>query len=340
MLSDSERRTMRALESDLLSDPAFARAVRPVVRSVRALAGPIVVGVAADESSRGAVDWAAAEALAQGCPLHVVHVLRPPLALDPLCGVPVAGGATAERAAAADVLGSALDRIRRTAPGLDVSTYVVQGPASTALLRESRDARLLVLGARPPRRPGGLPRLGRGAVRTRMTATARCPVTVVHRLPDLRASSLHPRVLVGLDGTPRCDAALGFAFAVAQRRGLPLVAVHAWTADRPADLEAVTASPGATEATARSVVAAALERWTARFPSVPVTTELVERDPAAALIAGSAEAALVVVGSRGFGRVRAALLGSVSRAVVEGVAGPVAVVRPDLRWSGRRGADR
>jgi nucleotide-binding universal stress UspA family protein len=87
------------------------------------------------------------------------------------------------------------------------------------------------------------------------------------------------------------------------------------------------------------VVDVALERWTARFPAVPVTTEVVRRDAAGARIAGSAEAALVVVGCRGLGRVRAALFGSVSQAVLEGAAGPVAVVRRDRRWSGPGRAD-
>jgi nucleotide-binding universal stress UspA family protein len=336
VLSDSERRTMRALEADLLSDPAFARAVAPIVRSVRALAGPVVVGIAADGSSAGAVEWAAAEAAAQGCPLHLVHALRAPLVLDPMCAVPVAGVGT-DRAAATAVLRRAFERIHLLVPGLDVTTQVVQGPAPIALRRESRDARLLVLGARPPRRPGRLPRPGRGAVRTRLTASAPCPVAVVHRSPDLGPVARHAGVLVGIDGTDRCDAALGFAFAAAQRRDLPVVAVHAWTADRPADLEAVTASPWATETTARAVVGAALDRWSARFPTVPVSAALVHRDPAGALIAGSADAALVVVGTRGLGRVRAALLGSVSRAVVDGVAGPVVVVRPGLRRRGTCG---
>ena len=37
MLSDSERRTVQELESALLSDPAFGRAVLPVVRRLRDL---------------------------------------------------------------------------------------------------------------------------------------------------------------------------------------------------------------------------------------------------------------------------------------------------------------
>jgi nucleotide-binding universal stress UspA family protein len=225
------------------------------------------------------------------------------------------------------VLDGAFERIRFLAPGVDVSAQAVRGTTGSALLRESRDARLLVLGARPPRRPGGLSGVRHGALRARITASARCPVAVVHRPPDAQRCAVRPRVVVGIDGTACSDAAVGFAFAAAQRRGLPVTAVHAWAADCPADLEAVTAPLATSEAAARRLLDAALHRWTDRFPSVPVTAEVVRRDAAGALIAGSAGAALVVVGSRGLGRVRGAVLRSVSHAVLEGVEGPVVVVR-------------
>jgi len=40
--------------------------------------GPVVVGVDEAGSAEDAVDWATAEAAAQGCPLRVVHAFRPP----------------------------------------------------------------------------------------------------------------------------------------------------------------------------------------------------------------------------------------------------------------------
>jgi nucleotide-binding universal stress UspA family protein len=60
---------------------------------------------------------------------------------------------------------------------------------------------------------------------------------------------------------------------------------------------------------------------------VEVERKLVERDPGEALIAESAKADLVVVGSHGRTGFRAALLGSVSRHVVDHAKCPVVVVK-------------
>ncbi len=55
MLSDHERRTVQELESALRSDPEFTRAVSPVVRRLRRLSAPVVVGVT-DGGSASALD--------------------------------------------------------------------------------------------------------------------------------------------------------------------------------------------------------------------------------------------------------------------------------------------
>ena len=328
MLSNCERRTVQELESALLSDPDFARAVSPVVRRLQGLSAPVVVGVTADDSSAPALEWAVAEAAGQRRPLRIVHAYSAPLVLDPLGVVPAVDSLPAQQAAAVRLVRAALARVRSIAPGVEASAGVFRGSPRRVLLRESRDAALLVLGSRrcSGRRPGAA-RLLHGSLTLRVTAGAGCPVAVVRPSGDAAEDLVPPPVVVGVDGLPHSDAAAGFAFRAASRLGTAVTAVHAWHADCPADLEAVTAPLVTTEAAARALVDGAVAAWRERYPDVAVTTEVVRRDPASALVTRSAGAALVVVGSRGRRAGLGVVCGSVSRAVVDGAAGPVAVVR-------------
>lgn len=336
MLSDRERRAAQELEAALLADQAFARAVRPALPDLPSSAAPVVVGVG---SSGGfaAVEWAAAEAAAQRCGLHVVHAFRAPVVLEPLCMVPPHAHPAMAPAAAAQRVDAAVACARAVAADIEVYGWMCQGTAARVLLRASRTARMLVLGAELPGRPRSpVHRLVRGSPRTRVIASVRCPVAVVHPLPDRPAGSPSGRVVVGVDGTSRCDGAVAFAFRAARQRGLPVSAVHAWTADCPADLEALTAPLSTTEAAAHDLVERAVARWRREYPDVAVTTEVVRRAPADALIARSVGVALLVVGARGRGRGLGAMFGSVSRSVVDGATGPVAVVRHAGRATARR----
>ncbi|WP_198588027.1 universal stress protein [Geodermatophilus chilensis] len=343
MLSDSERRTVQELEAALLSDPAFSRAVLPVARRLGRSRAPVVVGVTAGAGS-SALKWAAAEAAGQRRPLRIVHALSAPVPMDPLGVVPVVDSLTAQQAAAAQQVDRALARVRSIAPDVEVSAGIVRGSPRRVLLRESRDAHLLVLGSR--RRAGQRPGVRgplHGSLALRVTATAGCPVAVVHPSGDVARDLVNPRVVVGIDGLTHSDAAVGFAFRAAARRGTAVTAVHAWCADCPADLEAVTAPLVTTEAAAYALVDGAVAAWRELYPDVPVTTEVVRCDPVSALVTGCADAALVVVGSRGRRAGLGAVFGSVSRAVVEGATTPVAVVRrgtepspPEAhRWASR-----
>ena len=76
------------------------------------------------------------------------------------------------------------------------------------------------------------------------------------------------------------------------------------------------------------LVAETVSGLSEKYPDVVVTEVYRRGDPVRQLVQASAEASLVVVGSRGRRLLSSTLLGSVSRAVVERAGCPVAVVRP------------
>ena len=138
------------------------------------------------------------------------------------------------------------------------------------------------------------------------------------------------RLVVATDGSPGAAAAVARGVALAGELGAAVVFV---TVRHPIRLigdpyyqhvltrQLRRASAILTDAAA---VAAA--------GGVPSEAEILEGDPPAAILAAVAAhgAELVVVGSRGLGAIGGALLGSVSRALVEHSPVPVLVVRDGL----------
>jgi nucleotide-binding universal stress UspA family protein len=291
--------------------------------------GAVVVAV--DGGSAGdAVDWAAAEAATRGCPLRVVHAFRPPLPTDPYGVVSLIDSLDATRTAAELLLMDAMVRARSVASDIAVSHRLMFGSAVWTLLGEAQNAQLLVVGSHGR---SGLRGLLAGSVSGHVAARAPCPVVVVR--PADNTSGAGPagpavaRVVVGVDLTPSCTRAIGFAFQAARQRGIPLAALHAWTPDPPADLEGISGSPTMAEALARRAIEKELARWRDEYADVPVVTTLAPGDPAQALVTESRGAALVVVGSRGRGHILGVVLGSVSQTVLHHAHCPIAIVRHD-----------
>jgi nucleotide-binding universal stress UspA family protein len=285
----------------------------------------VVVGVDDHGSAHDALDWATAEAAARGCPLRLVHAFQPPLPADPYGAVPATGGIPMAWAEADEVLAQAMARARSVAPDIHVTTRLRQASAARALLDEARDARLLVLGRRSRR---GLRGLLSRSVTGQIAARSGCPVVVIRTSRGLDASSsLLPRVVVGVDAAESCTPAVGYAFQAARQRGVPLIAVHAWSPDPPADLEAVAAPASLAEARAGDALERALDRWQSEFPGVSAHAALVRGDPARALIGQSRGAALLVVGTRRRGQVMRTVRGSVSLTVLRHAQSPVAIIR-------------
>jgi nucleotide-binding universal stress UspA family protein len=69
-----------------------------------------------------------------------------------------------------------------------------------------------------------------------------------------------------------------------------------------------------------------IRRATGEHPTVPVAPELVEDDPVDALLEAAKHASLLVLGSHGRGRLKTALLGSVSARCLRGATCPVVII--------------
>lgn len=285
-----------------------------------------MVGIDDVGSATDAVDWASAEAATRGCPLQIVHCFpRRPLAGF---GAVLSGRRRPTAHAAAEAaLGTALAHAHAVASDLEVTVGARPGSPTRRLLDVAVGARLLVLGSRTRTGLRGL--LGH-SMSARVAARARCPVVIVagDRFGGDPRGSPPPRVVVGIGSPAGTAAAAGFAFQAARQRGIPLLAVRAWTPDPPVDPEVDPGRSTLPEVLAGRTLQRALQPWRAEFGEVAVQTALVRAAPEQALITRSRGAALLVVGARG-GRQPRAALGPVSHAALQHAQSPVAVIGPN-----------
>ena len=133
------------------------------------------------------------------------------------------------------------------------------------------------------------------------------------------------RIIVGFDGSAFATDALRWAVVEARRHGADLVALTVLD-DQPMPLQASTRQPPLDPRP--DVLTGLRDAVQAAADGFPVVFRYTVGSAAAQLIAASRGADLLVVGSRGHGRLTNALLGSVSRACLLHAPGPVAVIRP------------
>jgi nucleotide-binding universal stress UspA family protein len=261
----------------------------------------VVAGIDGSPSSVAAAQYAADWAERSGQDLHLVH------------GSP--HGEPGD-----DILRRVADCLTERHPGLSVVCREMPGAGSAVLVTESGTADLTVVGSRGG---GSIPTATLGATATIVAAHADGPVVIARPPATLPGPDLP--VLVGVDGSDDSVTALDFAFDIAQRTGAQVVAMHVWWA-----------GPVATDAdvhhrseTAGAVLSEALEPWRTKFPDVRLAETLVRSgNVAEELVDESADAGLVVVGTRGHGGFAGLLLGSVSLSVAQHAHCPVAIVRP------------
>ena len=279
----------------------------------------IVVGIDRSLSARIALEHAARRAGPDGR-LLLATVVAP--LLDAI-GRSLSGLESDRRAAAQELV----DRLAGDV-AVDTETRVVDGNPAERLAELARDwpADEIVVGSR------GMGRFAAalGSVSHALLAHADHPVVVVPR-----AAADHPRdarahglctVVVGYDGSPPAEAALAYA-AGRTSEGGRIVAVNAFHPPPdwlgwPNDQQALDAQ----QSHGRELLRALEERGA----GAELVTSLLEGPPARAIVAAAdaRDADEIIIGSRGFGRLRG-VLGSVSHAVLHEADRPVVVIPAD-----------
>ena len=203
----------------------------------------------------------------------------------------------------------------------EAHTEVRHADVATTLVGASRQAKMVVVGSR------GLSAIGRlllGSVSSGLVHHAHCPVVIVHA-DEAQAADHKSPVLLGIDGSPASEAATALAFDEASRRGVDLVALHAWSDVGVFPILGMDWHKYEDEG--HEVLAKRLASWQEQYPDVHVRRRIVCDQPARWLIDESQQAQLVVVGSHGRGGFTGMRLGSVSSAVAQAAKSTVIVVR-------------
>lgn len=291
----------------------------------------VVVGVDGSDQSHAALEWAAAEAVRRGLPLHIVHALGMPLIVSAYGG-PERFQPTSEISGQADaVVTSAKEKAAGLQPSLKIETVTALEEAPLALIRQSHPRDLIVVGSRGL---GSVAALFVGSVSVRVAAQAPCPVVVVPSDNGKPTRTRLDRVVVGVDDSKNARRALGLAVGLAAETEGELVVVNSWEVPFPYDPVAMTSAgyqpqddvfEKQSEALVAELLADVMDDQREDV-NVEVSVVRTRSNPVNALLEASTEADAIVVGSRGRGSVRGLLLGSVSQGILHRSKIPVVVL--------------
>jgi nucleotide-binding universal stress UspA family protein len=292
--------------------------------------GRVVVGVDESSGAAAALSWAVREAEMRNWSLTALLAWGFLDQHHAVSGQPFNPSYSESDAVAA------LDAIVAAAIGAaaaaTVERRVVNDLAARALLAASVEADLLVVGARGL---GGFSGLLLGSVSQQSLHHATCPVAVL-REGTHHAVERIGRIVVGIDGSDTARRALEWALDAARVHQAAVEVVHAWTMPYGSGVgmgmgivaAAFDVTP-AEDAARRTLDAAVDSADTSGLPS-PVTRTMTCGSAAAAILEAAEDADLVVVGSRGLGGFKGAVLGSVSHNIAHRATCPVVVVPPAI----------
>jgi nucleotide-binding universal stress UspA family protein len=228
-----------------------------------------------------------------------------------------------------EVADSTFEAVQETiAPGIQRELRLVSNSSPAAglqALAEETGASTIVVGSS---HRSGLGQVLAGSVTESLLAGAPVPVAVAPR--GYSGSERGLRTIgSGFDGSPESRLALTWAAELARRSGRALLvalAVHTPVAFGGVSTGGAFGFRSANDALCAALVEQLSEAVAALGDGSKVSGRVLEGDAASELAKASAALDLLVLGSRGYGPIRAALLGSVSRALVRAAACPVVVL--------------
>lgn len=284
---------------------------------------PVIAGLDSSQRARTAALWAAAEAALRRVELHLVHSSppRPSTAIN----VPSPRGSAGP--AAQHLLHDVLRACVHAQPSLTAHTHLEVVPASTALVRWSEKAQLVVVGHHGE---GNFTGLMVGSVCAALGERGRCPVVVV-RSPDSTIPTHRGPVVLGLGDSSCEDTAIDFAFAAAARARCPLIALRTWWTDLDEDVLGglFASAPDAQRHDIGEQVRAALASAQRDYPDVPTSVLVVHGRRGPTLLAeverGHPQLLVLAANDRG---VPQGLLGPTARNMLHHAECPVAIVAP------------
>ncbi len=285
----------------------------------------VVIGVDGSTGSQQAVRWGLDHAERRGAAVLLLHAYDPAVNDMRIGGGYLAGVLTDMYDVAHDLVEAARLTAEQSHPAVAVTTRLVDDSASGALIDESVDADLVVVGSHGA---GAFSALVAGSTTMNLATHATCPVVAV---PDAATAAFDGHgVVVGVDGSEISDDAVGFAFREAAECSVPLTAVAAWT-DPVLPAVAAAAFPTHEDPVrhlqeAHEQLRTWVEPWAEKYPDVELHRKVVNDRPVRALVAAAEGAQLLVVGCRGRAALRSMLLGSVTQGALHLASCPVAVV--------------
>jgi nucleotide-binding universal stress UspA family protein len=282
---------------------------------------PLVVGIDGSEHGLHALDWAAANAAMRHWPVHLVNVFEPSMPIASPSS-PLMSDLEAPEDSSAQCLIDAREHLAQHWPSVEVTDVSREGRIVQVLIDELDRGRMLVLGRRGI---GRFAALVAGSTTLACAARAHGPVVVVP--PSFATESTQGRVVVGVDGSDRGEAAIAMAFAEASARGGILDVVHAWEPPSAFSYDYAAYGGGpAWKVEQELAVAEVTAGWHETYPDVDVRTLVDEDHAAASLVRHGVGADLIVVGGRGHSTLGGMVIGSITNAVIQHAPCPVAVV--------------